>query len=322
MNPPETLTVQVVRRTPHTDDIVELELQALDAAALPRFEAGAHIDVHAGPGLVRQYSLCNPPADAGRYVIGVLRDPASRGGSAAIHERLTPGAQLQISAPRNHFPLQPARRSLLLAGGIGITPLLGMAHALHAAGTAFALHYCARSPARAAFLDTLAQAPFGDRVQLHFDDGEPAQQLALAALLHQAAAADDEVYVCGPAGFIAAVCAAAEQAGVAKSRVHVEYFSAQAVDTSGDGAFAVKLARSGQVFHIPADRSVTSVLLEAGIDIYTSCEEGTCGSCVTRVLEGEPEHRDVFLTDEEHASGQQFTPCCSRARTPMLVLDL
>ena len=118
------------------------------------------------------------------------------------------------------------------------------------------------------------------------------------------------------------VCAQAAQAGVAPSRVHFEYFSAKEVDTSADRPFDVQIASTGQVFCIPADRSVTSVLLEAGIDIYTSCEEGTCGSCVTRILQGEPEHRDVFLTDDEHAAGEQFTPCCSRARSGLLVLDL
>lgn len=315
------LYVQVARRYDHTEDIIELELRPTDGK-LPSFEPGSHIDVHIELGLIRQYSLCNAPDDGERYVIGVLRDPQSRGGSVAIHEHLREGSRVGISAPRNHFPLQVGSRSLLLAGGIGVTPMLCMAQALHAAGTEFALHYCARSRSKAAFLDRLESGPFRDKVHLHFDDGTEAQKLNIAQLLKGAAAREEEVYVCGPSGFIDWVCQAADHAGVAKQRVHFEYFSAKSFDTSKDGAFDVKLASSGQVFHIPADRSVSSVLLEAGIDIYTSCEEGTCGTCVTRVLEGEVEHRDVFLTDEEHASGDQFTPCCSRARSALLVLDL
>lgn len=317
----DILQVQIARRHAQTEDIIALELRPLDGL-LPGFEAGAHIDVHVGPGLIRQYSLCNAPGERERYVIGVLRDPRSRGGSAAIHERLREGARLAIGAPRNHFPLHGAKRSLLLAGGIGVTPMLCMAQALHEAGTEFALHYCARSRARAAFLERLENGPLQSQVHLHFDDGADAQKLDIAKLLQAAAASEEEVYVCGPAGFIGWICEAAARAGIARQRVHFEYFGAKPSDTSGDTAFDVKLARSGQVLHIPADRSVTSVLLEAGIDIYTSCGEGTCGSCVTRVLEGEIAHRDVFLTDEEHASGRQFTPCCSRARSALLVLDL
>lgn len=321
MGQDHTLQVLVARRHAQTEDIVELELRPT-AGLLPDFEAGAHIDVHIAPGLIRQYSLCNAPGQRERYVIGILRDPQSRGGSVAIHEHLQEGARVAISAPRNHFPLRAATPSLLLAGGIGVTPMLSMAQALHAAGTPFALHYCARSRSRAAFLDQLEGSPLRDQLHLHFDDGAQAQKLDIARLLQAAAATSEDIYVCGPSGFIDWVCQAADNAGIARQRVHFEYFSAKPIDTAGDGAFDVQLASSGQVFHIPADRSVTSVLLAAGIDIYTSCEEGTCGSCVTRVLEGEIEHRDVFLTDAEHACGQQFTPCCSRARSALLVLDL
>ncbi|ARU04652.1 oxidoreductase [Comamonas serinivorans] len=315
-----TFTVRVAGRRPLADDTVALELRALDGAPLPRFEAGAHIDVHAGPGLVRQYSLCNPPSESDRYVIGVLRDPASRGGSAALHDGCPVGAQLTISAPRNHFPLQVQRRSVLLAGGIGVTPLLCMAHALQAAGTPFELHHCARSPAKAAFADELAA--FGAQAHRHLHEDIAQQQAVLTPILQRQAVGDDEVYVCGPTAFIDWVCAQAEALGIAPARVHVEYFKPLAVDTTGDGAFEVKLASSGQVLHIPADRSVADVLVEAGVDLYTSCSEGTCGTCVTRVLAGTPLHRDVFLTDAEHDSGELFTPCCSRACSPLLVLDL
>ncbi|QKH37326.1 oxidoreductase [Achromobacter pestifer] len=316
-----TSSVRVAHRRQETEDIISLELQALDGGILPPFEAGAHIDVHIAPGLVRQYSLCNASSERHRYVIGILRDPQSRGGSVAIHERLQPGAIVVIGAPRNHFPLKLQSPSLLIAGGIGVTPMLCMAEALHAAGTAFTLHYCARDQARAAFLDRVVQSPFRENVVFHYDDQDDEQRLHPDELFSQLGTSE-EIYVCGPAGFIEWVCLAADRAGIPKHRVRYEHFSAKPVDTSQDGAFDVRIASSGQLFHIPADQSVASVLLAAGVDIYTSCGEGSCGSCVMRLLEGEADHRDVFLTDEEHGCGNQFTPCCSRAKSPLLVLDL
>ncbi len=317
----KTLRVRVARRAQEADDIISLELRDPDGGMLPAFTAGAHIDVHAGPGLVRQYSLCNSPTERDRYVIGILRDPSSRGGSVAIHGGCIEGATIEISEPRNHFPLHAATRSILIAGGIGVTPMLSMAEALHAAGSEFAFHYCTRSATRTAFRERIERAAFARRVSLHHDDGTEEQKLDLGTLLAQADAGT-HVYVCGPTGFIDWVCRSAAAAGFASGKVHFEYFDGKEIDTSGDSAFDVRIAGTDQVFRIPAERSVASVLQEAGIDIYTSCGEGTCGTCVTRILEGVPDHRDVFLTDEEHASGGQFTPCCSRAKTPLLVLEL
>ncbi|MGS1109357.1 PDR/VanB family oxidoreductase [Achromobacter anxifer] len=316
-----TSVVRVAHRRREADDIISLELQALDGGVLPPFEAGAHIDVHIAPGIVRQYSLCNAPSERHRYVIGILRDPQSRGGSVAIHERLQPGSVVEVGAPRNHFSLKAGVPSLLIAGGIGITPMLCMAETLHAAGTEFSLHYCARDQARAAFLDRIAQSPFSEKVVFHYDDKADAQRLYPDELFSQMGAAE-EIYVCGPAGFIEWVCRAADGAGIPQHRVRYEHFSARPVDPSQDGAFDVRIASSGQIFHVPADESVASVLLAGGVDIYTSCGEGSCGSCVMRLVEGVADHRDVFLTDEEHASGNQFTPCCSRSKSPLLVLDL
>ncbi len=192
---------------------------------------------------------------------------------------------------------------------------------LHAAGTEFSLHYCVRNQSKAAFLDRIAQSAFSANVIFHYDDQPDEQRLRPDELFSQTGATQ-EIYVCGPAGFIEWVCRAADGAGIAKHRVRYEHFGAKAVDVSQDTAFDVKLAGSGQLFHVPADQSVASVLLAAGVDIYTSCGEGSCGSCVMRLVEGVADHRDVFLTDEEHASGDQFTPCCSRAKSPLLVLDL
>jgi vanillate O-demethylase ferredoxin subunit len=315
-----TIDVIVAARTREADGIFSYELVRADGGALPAFEAGAHIDVHIGDGLVRQYSLCNPPTETHRYLIGVLRDAASRGGSQAMHERVQAGTRLTISAPKNHFPLVPAPRTLLLAGGIGITPLLAMAETLAARDAAFELRYCARSATLAAFRERILSSPFADRVQFHFDDA-PAGKLDTGALLARPDPGT-RLYVCGPAGFIEHALATARAQGWAQSQLHVEYFAGAAVDTSGDGAFDVELASSGKVVTVPAGRTVIQVLAEHGVDIPYSCEEGVCGTCLTRVLDGMPEHRDMYLTDEEHAANDQFTPCCSRARSARLVLDL
>ncbi|MBD9631518.1 PDR/VanB family oxidoreductase [Pseudomonas sp. PDM19] len=316
------LEVLVSRRQHEAQDILGFELRSLDGASLPPFSAGSHIDVHLPNGLVRQYSLCNDPREHDRYQIGVLLDPASRGGSRCLHEAVEEGTRLRISEPRNLFPLaHAAGRSLLFAGGIGITPILCMAERLAQSGAAFELHYCCRSADRAAFLERLSRSSFADQVQLHFDDG-PAEQRLDAASLLAAPANDTHLYVCGPGGFMAHVLDSARQAGWDESRLHREYFAAAPEPEAASGSFEVQLASSGQCFRIPPERSVADVLLEAGVDIPLSCEQGICGTCVTRVLAGEPEHRDLFMTAAEHARNDQFTPCCSRSKSPRLVLDL
>lgn len=316
-----TIEVKVANRVCEADGICSYELVRTDGQALPPFEAGAHIDVHLAGNLVRQYSLCNAPGETHRYQIGVLRDADSRGGSQAMHDHVDTGSVLQISAPKNHFPLVDAQRTVLLAGGIGVTPILAMAEALAAQGARFELHYSARSPEKAAFKERLAGCGFAAQVQFHYDSGDAAQKLDLATLL-AAPEAGTHVYVCGPQGFIAYVLDTAKGLGWPAAQLHVEYFSAAAVDTSGDGAFDVKVASSGQTFTVPAGKTVIRILEEQGVVIPYSCEEGVCGTCLTRVLEGVPDHRDMYLTEEEQAANDQFTPCCSRSRTPLLVLDL
>ena len=316
-----TIEVKVANRTCEADGICSYELVRTDGQALPPFEAGAHIDVHLAGNLVRQYSLCNAPGETHRYLIGVLRDTDSRGGSQAMHDHVDLGSVLQISAPKNHFPLVEAKRTLLLAGGIGVTPILAMAETLAARGAAFEMHYCARSPEKAAFKERLAGCGFAAQVQFHYDSGDAAQKLDLPALLARPDA-DTHVYVCGPQGFIDYVLGTAKAQGWPPAQLHVEYFSAAAVDTTGDQAFDVKLASSGKVVTIPAGKTVIKVLEEQGVVIPYSCEEGVCGTCLTRVLEGVPDHRDMYLTEEEQAANDQFTPCCSRSKSPVLVLDL
>nr|WP_314526363.1 PDR/VanB family oxidoreductase [uncultured Pseudomonas sp.] len=316
------LEVSVTRKVLEAEGICSFELCAVDGSPLPPFQAGAHIDVHLADGLTRQYSLCNDSRERHRYVISVLKDPASRGGSSAIHQQVEPGQILAIGAPRNHFPLTPAaKRHLLFGGGIGITPMLAMAHELHHQGADFELHYSFRSRKRAAFIQLLGQAPFASRVHLHDDSGPQAQKLDAATLL-AAPAAGSHIYVCGPLGFMSFILDTAQAARWPADQVHREFFAAAAVDQSADTPFEVQLASSGQVFHIPADRTVFEVLDAAGIDIETSCEQGVCGTCVTRLLDGIADHRDQFLTAAEQAANDRFTPCCSRAKTPRLVLDL
>ena len=315
------LSVRVERRTREADDICSYELVSADGSDLPPFAAGAHIDVHVAPGLVRQYSLCNAPHERHRYVIGVLRDPASRGGSQAMHDAIAAGATLHISAPRNLFALADAPRSLLLAGGIGVTPILAMAEALSAQGAQFALHYCARSPERMAFRDRIAASRFADVSHLYFDTGDGARKLDLPALL---ASLDrsTHIYFCGPAGFIAHVQACAAQQQWPADQLHLEYFGAVVEQAAGDQPFEVRIKSTGAAYTIPVGVTVMKVLQDAGVFVPASCEQGVCGTCLTRVLEGVPDHRDQYLTEEEQAANDQFTPCCSRSKTPTLLLDL
>lgn len=321
MNAPDTLRVRVVRKHTEARDIASFELARTDGLPLPAFSAGSHVDVHLPGGLTRQYSLCNGSHEAHRYRIAVLRDAASRGGSMAMHDTVHEGDVITISAPRNHFALHPARRSILLAGGIGVTPLLCMADRLARTGAAFELHYCTRSPERTAFAEEIAASAMAPHVHFHFDDGAPDQRLDLDTVL-AAPGEDQRVYVCGPPGFIDHVLRAAERLGWPRDRVHLEYFGAPAADTAGDQGFTVRIASTGQTCTVGPDESVVQALRGIGVEILTSCEQGVCGTCLTRVLEGTVEHRDLYLTDEEKAAHEQFTPCCSRATSPVLVLDL
>lgn len=314
------LSVRVAARQLEAEDIVSLELVSVDGTQLPPFSAGSHIDIVIAPGLTRQYSLANAPDMRDCYRVGILKDPGSRGGSVAMHQ-LQVGDMVRISEPRNHFPLVPAERTLLLAGGIGITPILCMAERLSRIGSRFEMHYCARSPQRTAFRDTIGTSAYAGQVHFHFDDGAPSQKLDLDLLL---ATPDKQthVYVCGPGGFIDAVLKTAVAKGWPQENIHREYFGAPAVAVGDTSAFDVKIASSGRVIAIPADRTITEVLAENGIDIPISCEQGVCGTCITRVLQGHPDHRDAYFTDEEKARNDQFTPCCSRSKSGMLVLDL
>jgi vanillate O-demethylase ferredoxin subunit len=316
------LNATVSRKWQEAQDIYAFEFVSADGNALPAFSAGAHIDVHLPGGLIRQYSLCNDPASTQRYHIAVLRDGNGRGGSRAIHDEVEQGDVLKISAPRNHFPLaHGAPHHLLIAGGIGITPVLCMAERLYHAGEAFDLHYCARSRERTAFVSRIAASPFSERTTFHFDDEAPAQHFDIAATLANAPSGS-HLYVCGPRGFMDAVLAEARRQQWDENRLHYEFFGAAVQQSAADAAFKVRIASSGATIDVPAGCTVIEALASNGVEVLTSCEQGVCGTCLTRVIEGQPDHRDAYLTEEEKAAGDQFLPCCSRSLTPLLVLDL
>lgn len=313
------LDVVITRVQRETPEILSLELARADSGPLPAFSAGSHIDLHLPGGLVRQYSLFNAPDESHRYRVAVLLCEDSRGGSRAVHQ-LQAGQALRIGEPRNLFPLaEGPGRCLLLAGGIGITPLLSMAEQLSRSGADFELHYCARSAYQAAFVEYLGHSAFASRVHCHFDDGDPQRRLDVATLLANQEA-DAQLYTCGPAGFMEHVLDSARRLGWDASRLHREYFGAE--PDVGGAAFDVLLASSGQVVRVEDGQSVVEALRGAGVDVQVACEQGICGTCLTRVLEGLPEHRDQYLTEDEQAANDQFTPCCSRSRSPRLVLDL
>jgi len=313
------MTVVVGGKVLEAEGIYSFRLKAPNDEILPEFTAGSHIDVEVLPGLIRQYSLCNDPQQSNEYEIAVLLVEASRGGSKGMHQ-MEAGDSVRISVPRNNFKLTlTSGRSILVAGGIGVTPILAMAEELAAQSRPFDLHFCARSLGRAAFVKRLSEKSYAKSLNLYFDsDGSKIDLEAIA----RERGPDDHMYVCGPSGFMDYILGASERLGWSKDRLHKEYFSAPAAVTEESGAFNVKLASSGNVFQIPKDKTVVQVLAENGIEIPVSCEQGICGTCITRVLSGTIDHRDFILTDAEKQRNDQFTPCCSRANCQLLELDL
>lgn len=314
------LKVIVRKREKHTDGVIVLEFARADGGVLPAFEAGAHIDVHLRDDLIRQYSLCGDPADTSVYRVGILRDSHSRGGSIAAHVSLYEGTELTISLPRNHFPLmKEAKRSILIGGGIGITPMISMAYALHAAQQPFELWYCGRARATSAFITELENSPFAKNVKMHFTAEHRSQRLNLQKIL-KSADADTHLYVCGPSGFMTWVIDSAKTFGMPDSNVHKEFFNVE-VETGG-ASFEVVAEQSGITVQVGENESIADALKAAGVKVKVSCEQGTCGTCLCDVIEGTPEHRDVYLTEEEKEDNDQITLCCSRSLSPRLVLDI
>lgn len=309
------LVIDRVRR--EATDIVSIVLRDPDGTVLPAWEPGAHVDVTLPSGLSRQYSLCGRIDERDRYEIAVLREEDGRGGSRELHEIAAPGRRLAVSRPRNNFPLDPAPDYLFLAGGIGITPILPMIAAAERAGAAWKLVYCARSRARMAFVDRVLGFP-GERVVLFPEDeyGRP----DFAALV-QDASPSTLLYACGPAGMLAAVSEQYAAHPVAAS-LRIERFAADGpVDVTGE-AFEIELARAGKTLTVPSERSILEVVREVVPGVPYSCEEGYCGECETTVLDGVPDHRDTYLTDEERQTNETMMICVGRCRGARLVLDI
>jgi len=302
----------VVREiTPQTPTIVSLRLERPDAAPLPPWEPGAHVDLQLVTRHERQYSLCGDPADAGSYRIGVLREPLSRGGSHYIHRFLRAGSTVYVRPPRNLFALDEAPAYLLLAAGIGVTPILAMARHLAARDVPWRMVYLVRSRQDVAFTADLGA--LGDAVHVHVS-GERGR-LDLASTL-AGVAAGTHVYACGPTGFIDALGSCPVPEGC---RVHVERFEPVRREHRPNEPFTAVCTRSGTSVEVPAERTLLSALQGAGVSVSGSCLSGICGSCAVRVLGGTPEHRDSLTADE---SATVMYPCVSRALSPILELDV
>lgn len=319
MTAAQLLTVQVADVRAEACDVMTLELRAPGGSELPPFEPGSHLDLHLPNGLLRQYSLTNDWRERDRYVIGVGRAEKSRGGSDYVHSHIRAGMQLKISAPRNNFPLdREAERFLFIAGGIGITPIMAMIRWCVAQSKPWRLIYAARSRQRAAFYEQICGLA-RSCAQFHFDD-EAGQVLDVAQAI-SSWSPGERIYCCGPTPLMEAVKSLAGQ--LPADTVRFEWFTVPESDEPQESdSFSVRLERSDKEFQVPADRSILEVLEENGFEVPFSCREGLCGTCVTNVLAGEPDHRDYVLTDEERAAGKQMTICCSRSKSPSLTLDL
>jgi ferredoxin-NADP reductase len=309
--------LMVKQMTWEAEGVLSLALTHPDGKPLPEWTPGAHVDLRLRGSLVRQYSLCGDPADPTRYRVAVLREQAALGGSEYVHEGLRPGHRLEVVGPRNNFAFLRAERYVFIAGGIGITPIMAMVAAADAAGAEWELWYGGRRRESMAFLDELAE--YGERV--HVVPEDECGRLDLAAILG-APSAGLQVYCCGPEPLLAAV--EERTADWPDGILQLERFKAKQVDAGPDGdqPVTVECARSGRSVDVPGDCSLLDALESAGIEVASSCRDGICGSCETRVLDGTPDHRDSLLSAAEQAKGASMMVCVSRARTPRLVLDL
>ena len=297
------------------DDVVALTLAAEDGSPLPPWTPGAHIDLVLGEDLVRQYSLCGSPGDRRAWRLGILRAPDSRGGSKAVHADLHNDAVVRVRGPRNHFPLVASPHYLFIAGGIGITPMLPMIAEAEAAGSDWRLVYGGRKRASMAFVDHLAA--YGDKVTLVPEDERGMLDLDAELGVPREGTL---VYACGPTGLLDAV----EQrcATWPPGSLHLERFSAKAAAPTGNTEFELVLQRSGLTLSVPADQSVFEVCKKAGISVVGSCLEGICGTCETEVVDGDVDHRDSVLNEEEREANEYMMICVSRCRSAQLTLDL
>ncbi|MFM0265454.1 PDR/VanB family oxidoreductase [Paraburkholderia sediminicola] len=312
---PGTIEMRLTSIRYAADDINLYEMRRPDNAVLPAAGPGAHIDVHLPNGIMRQYSLVTADGDSRAYVIGIKRDRASRGGSIFIHDRLRVGQTLTVGGPRNNFPLlETVGHTVLVAGGIGITPIWAMAQRLLKLGRSFELHYACRERREAAFLEQLAAMP---QVHLHVDAESGGQPLEIPAIV-AAAPQGAHYYCCGPLPMLNAYEAAT--ASLDAAQVHAEYFMPKAA-VACEGGYVVELQRTGQTFAIPEGKTILQVLREGGVAAPYSCEEGICGACQVKVVAGTPDHRDSVLSDREKQAGDTMLICCSGSKSERLVID-
>ncbi len=320
-NPIQKIETRLQAITWEAPGIHSFELRRPDGGALPVFTAGAHIDLYLGNGMVRSYSLVNAQGETHRYIVGVNRDVASRGGSRYLHDTLKVGDSLTISAPRNNFPLnESAPHSVFIAGGIGVTPMYCMVQRMAALKASWQLFYSSRTPQHAAYregIEALGKAA-GQQVVFNYDQVPGGKMLDLKALI-AGMAPSAHLYCCGPLPMLAAFEEACK--GRAEETVHVEYFSAREAAATG-GGFNVVLARSGKKVFVAEGKTILDALLDAGENAPFSCMEGVCGSCETKVVSGTPDHRDMILTDSERKAGKTMMICCSGSKSAELVLDL
>ncbi|NPC58485.1 PDR/VanB family oxidoreductase [Caenimonas soli] len=311
-----TRVLRVKSVTWEAPNILSFELTPLDDTELPSFTAGAHIDLVLPVGITRSYSLVNSQIERHRYVIAVQKDRATRGGSQWIHENLRPGDTVSVEGPRNHFALnEAAQKTIFIAAGIGITPIMSMIERMKVLKRDWELIYCARTRGGAAFRGSLENDP---RVRFNFD-GEPGGKILDIAALIRESPVDAHFYCCGPLPVLEAFESATE--GLPSERVHLEYFAAKELPPI-EGGFTVVLAKSGRKVTVSPGKSILETLRESGLDVPYSCGQGVCGTCDTAVLEGIPDHRDLILTKNERLSNKRMMICCSGAKSESLVLDL
>jgi phthalate 4,5-dioxygenase reductase subunit len=317
INPPPTMPLRVTRNDKIADGIHLLEFRDPGGRSLPEFSAGAHIGIRVPNGLLRKYSLCNDPAERDRYQVAVKRESNGRGGSCSLIDDTKAGDELDVIAPVNDFGLPPrAQDFLFIAGGIGVTQFMAMIREIMAQGKRFRLFYCSRSPETTAFRDELGAPEFKDSVIIHYDQGDVSRSLDLRPILVERKNRE-HLYCCGPRPLMEAVRAMTDH--WSPTAVHFEAFSEAETHKADDKSFKVKLARSGAVIEVPTDKTILEVLRERGLDVPSSCETGTCGTCRTKMLAGEADHRDLVLA--EHERKDTIMICVSRARTDEIAID-
>ncbi len=316
-NEPQFMPLRVTRHEKVADGIHIFEFRDGGGKELPLFTAGAHVAIRTPSGLLRKYSLCNDPAERDRYLVAIKREVTGRGGSINLIDAVKAGDDLLVAPPVNDFGLpQRATDFLFIAGGIGVTPMMAMIREVQAQKKRFRLYYLSRSPETTAFRDELSAPEFAGSVVIHYDQGDPARSLDLKPILAERKNRE-HLYCCGPRPLMEAVRAMTDH--WSPTAVHFEAFSEAETHKATDTAFKVKLARSGEVLEVPVTKTILEVLRDHGLEVPSSCETGTCGTCRTKMLAGEADHRDLVLA--EHERKDTIMICVSRARTDEITID-